>query len=458
MAGIGFNLRHLVDGERSLIGTLRGYAAATLVSSGPWVMTMASLWVATLFQDSIGHRSDFDEFRALVTYCFAFSLLVVGSLQMPLTRGLADLLFRQQYDAVLPAFVSALLAVGLIQLAVGGAYAFACGFDVRLTFVFCALFVVVGMSWIALVWLTCIRKFDAVLTAYGLGLLVSYAAMWTVDAKLGVTGAIGAYALGQAIALVLLVAAIVRGTEAPGRRDASIFKSLTRYPSLVLVGLAYSGAIWIDKIVFWFADGIGNHPFVRYHPLYDTCSFLAYITVLPALALNLIQVETSFYERYRDYYASVLGGARLGEIREKRAAMAEALREGGVRLLRVQGAITGACVVFAPWIIEQIAMPAAAVRVFQLACVGSGLHVFTLIGILILMYFDLRKDALTCAATFLCLNGVFAWVSLQLGVRSYGAGYALASLLALLLTLHLVTRALRELDYRTFISQPSRCS
>ena len=69
-------------------------------------------------------------------------------------------------------------------------------------------------------------------------------------------------------------------------RDFTIFKSLRTFPMLVGVGFFYNAAIWVDKMIFWFVDGMGFHPTIRFHPLYDTCCFLAYVTVLPALAIR----------------------------------------------------------------------------------------------------------------------------------------------------------------------------
>ena len=45
MAGIGFDLRRLVEQESGLFSRLRAYAAAGLIAAGPWIVTMASLWL-----------------------------------------------------------------------------------------------------------------------------------------------------------------------------------------------------------------------------------------------------------------------------------------------------------------------------------------------------------------------------------------------------------------------------
>jgi hypothetical protein len=94
------------------------------------------------------------------------------------------------------------------------------------------------------------------------------------------------------------------------------------------------------------------------------------------------------------------------------------------------------------------------VRLFRLTCLGAFFHVLLLINILMQMYFDLRKQALATSLVFLSLNGLLAWWSVNRGVETYGIGYALASFMALLLGYLLLYRALDQLDYMTFTSQP----
>ena len=455
MAGIGFELRKMIESGPGLVSKMRAYACAGLISSGPWVMTMVGVWLITVTRGGMSVQEDFDNFRALVTYAFAFSLLTVGTLQMAVTRHVADGLYRREYGKVLPAFVATLGCVAALQVVVGVCFCFASGFAVPMTFVFVSLYVVISLTWVTLIWLSVIRQFDRIFVAYVAGIALSWIMMRFTTRALSVETALGAYTMGQALTLVLLVRLIVRGTEAAGERSFDVFRCVTRYPQLMLVGLFYSAAIWVDKMVFWFVGGMGFHPTIRFHPLYDTCCFLAYVTVLPALAINLIHLETRFYERYRGYYDAVLHGLPLKVLEQRRNDMVENLREGAIRLIRTQGAITCMFIVLAPTIVEELALPDAAIRTFRLTCLGALFHVLLLITTLILLYFDLRKQAVISCLTFLVLNAGGAFLCLEIGVESYGLGYAVAALVALVLAFSFLTRGLNELDYQTFTT-PAR--
>ena len=116
MAGIGFELRRMIDQRKGFLAKVRAYACAGLISSGPWLMTILTLTLLTVAGPAFRGEGDIRLFRALVTYAFAFSLVLVGAGQMSITRRIADLLYSKRYEHVLPAFAASFLVVAVILL------------------------------------------------------------------------------------------------------------------------------------------------------------------------------------------------------------------------------------------------------------------------------------------------------------------------------------------------------
>ena len=454
MAGIGFELRKMIGEGEGLVSKVRAYVSAGLISSGPWIMTILTLSGLSFVARWLDRRADFEMFRALVTYAFAFSLVVVGVVQMAVTRRVADQLYGGRYDRVLPAFLACSTVVGAVQAVIGALFTWIAGLEPGLAAVTVVLYVIVSLTWLALIWLSVTREHDEVFRAYLYGMAVSLLVLAVVGLDRGAVGLVGAYACGQALTYAMLFRVIVRGMNASGKRDFSVFRAIPEFPQLVGVGLVYNLAIWIDKMVFWFVDGMGPHPWIRFHPLYDTTTFLAYLTVVPALAVNLVLVETTFYEYYRAYYGAILGGQPLSEIVRRRERMFEQMRYGAVRLIRVQGALTALLILVAPGLMRWLDLPEAAIGIFRLACLGAFFHVLLLVTILMQLYFDLRSAALRTCVVFLLLNGGLAIWSVDFGIETYGLGYAAATLVALVVGYGQLSRALRHLDFLTFTGQP----
>jgi polysaccharide biosynthesis protein PelG len=454
MAGIGFELRKMIDGGQGLIGAVRGYACAGLISSGPWILTILTLGVLSAFAPFIAEKKEFDVFRGLVTYSFAFSLITVGVVQMTVTRRIADLLYSKKYDEVLPAFNATMMVVGAAQVVVGGFFCWLADLPGNLSFVAVSLYVIVSLTWLTLIWLGVTREFDRVLKAYGLGSLVFGILVACLGRPCTALGLLAAWAAGQAVVLTVLVSAILRGLQVGGKRSFAVLNSVKAFPRLMLVGVVYNAAIWIDKIIFWFTDGVGPHPWILFHPMYDTCCFMAYLTVIPALAVNLVRVETSFYECYRAYFGAILGGMPLRIIDARRTDMFANMQQGTIHLIRVQGAITVLVMLFAPQIMAWLELPPTAVRIFRVVCLAAFFHVMLLITVLMQLYFDLRRQALMTSLLFFTLNTVLAIWSVQAGLETYGFGAAIAGLISLIAGYAMLVSALKYLDFYTFTGQP----
>ena len=115
MAGIGFELRRMLDQRSGLLSKVRAYTCAGLISSGPWLMTILTLTLLSLAGQLFGTSGDLSLFRALVTYSFAFSLILQGVGQMSITRWIADRLYSHKYDKILPAFAATLVVAGIVH-------------------------------------------------------------------------------------------------------------------------------------------------------------------------------------------------------------------------------------------------------------------------------------------------------------------------------------------------------
>ncbi|MFO0985028.1 MAG: exopolysaccharide Pel transporter PelG [Planctomycetota bacterium] len=455
MAGIGFELKRMLDERQGLFTRVRAYACASLIAAGPWVMTVFTLAVLNAFGLPLKDRANYEIFRGLVTYVFAASLVVVGLFHMAATRWVADRIYMHQYDRVLPAFVVLLSVLASWQSLTGSLFCWWAGFDLRLAMVVVTLYVIVSLTWVALIWLSIVREYDVVLRAYVFGTLLSILCILWLGLSRSAREILVGYSSGQALTLMLLLRAVVRGMQADGKRDLSVLGSFALYPRLAAIGFLYHLAIWVDKVILWITDGVGPHRFIRFHPLYDSCTLLGYLTVVPALAVNLIRLETSFYERYRRYYGSVLNGAPLRIIEQARQRMLGVLSESTVRLLRAQGAVSVLAIVFAHQITGAFGLPPAAVPIFRLACLGAFFHVLFLLTMTTQLYFDLQREAHLSALVFLVLSAGLGLASARVGLATYGLGYAVSAFVALLVAFQLLRRSLGRLDFLTFTRQPA---
>ena len=238
-----------------------------------------------------------------------------------------------------------------------------------------------------------------------------------------------------------------------------LFRFLISNKDIVLAGLFYNLAIWIDKIVFWASpDAMQIYPLIRIFPVYDSVVFLAYMTIIPALSIFLIEVETDFYVHYKDYYTQVLGKAPLSAIMKAKTGMAKSLRKSAMTVITCQGIVTIVVITFAPEITSFFNMQAVQIPIFRITTLGAFLHSILLIAIIVILYFDLRRLALIVTLMFVVTNGIFTYFTISQPLPYIGYGYFFSVLITLAFAFYALDYKLKRLEYITFALQPLAAS
>lgn len=455
MAGIGFRLRRMLDQE-SYLATIKAYLYSALISSGPWLITILVIGILGILQASKVPFEESTVFRTTIIYVYAFSLITVGLIQMPLTRYLADLLFARDFEMYLPTYAGAMLIVGVIQGVVGGIAVFGFTewsplFKVHALL----LYLVVSFVWVAMIFVSTVKDFVSISLAFIGGGVVSIGGGYVLEGYKGVDGYMVGYTLGQIV--IFLVLTIRIALEFPSSRGLSFefLRYLEKFPSLVGIGFLYNLAIWSDKFIYWFSP-IGEHvdSFLYSCYLYDVPMYLAYLTVVPAMALFLIRIETSFYQYYKDYYGAIVGKRGLADIMAKKEAMVDSIKLSTNRLIRIQGTISLVALLVAPYLIKPLGLNWLHLGILRIGILGAFMHVMFLTLSIGLLYFEFRKETLMITALFFVLNTVGTIYTMDLGLPYYGYGYLGACFVSLLVGALVLDYKIRNLEFITFVTQP----
>ncbi|MHB1672514.1 MAG: exopolysaccharide Pel transporter PelG [Acidiferrobacter sp.] len=457
MAGIGFELRKLMR-HNDYLGVVRAYSYAGIIGAGPWVISILGvILLGFLSMHHVFPPRLISEFQTSVTYLIAVSLIFGGLWQLAFTRYVADRVFAREHDRVLPNLNGLLIvAMGsalVVAVAIGFFLFTGTGLVYRLLMI--ALFSLLTGVWVVAVMLTGLKHYHAILasfaaayaTALGVGLLLR---------PYGLVGLLFAFLLGQSLLFAGLLAAVYRDYPSPDFLAFDFLKRGRMYPSLLACGLLYNAAIWADKAVFWFTPTTSQHVIgpLRASAVYDLPIFLAYLSIIPGMAVFLMRVETDFVEYYDRFYEGVREGGSLSYIRNMRNGMVTSAKGGIFDIIKVQSLTTILAFVIGPSVLRSLGISLLYVPLFKIDVVGAGLQV-ALMGILnIFFYLDRRSSAVGLAAIFLALNLGLSLASTYLGLYYYGYGFSVSLLITVLVGLAWLDRDMEAVEYQTFMLQP----
>jgi len=187
--------------------------------------------------------------------------------------------------------------------------------------------------------------------------------------------------------------------------------------------------------------------------IYDLPIFLAYLSIIPGMAVFLVRMETDFAEAYERFYNAVREGDTLDRINRFRDQMVIVARNGIYEIFKVQGLTVIVIFLWSEEILAAIGISPLYLQLFHIDLVAVSIQLLLLAIQNVLFYLDARGINLTLCALFFFGNIVFTLITIEMGAWFYGYGFATATLVAALTGLWLLSRKFDRLEYETFMLQ-----
>lgn len=166
MAGIGFELKRLFK-RKGLFATMRAYGYAGIVCTGPMllgvllqvgILVLCGLW-------GVG-RANQDLLVCMVTYTLLVSLTLTSFFSMPVTRFLADMLFAEREEEVLPSFWGSNAIMLVVGTVLYGVFLLFSGATLLQGLLCLWLFNIMIVNWNGMSYLTAIKDYRGILRSF----------------------------------------------------------------------------------------------------------------------------------------------------------------------------------------------------------------------------------------------------------------------------------------------------
>ncbi len=457
MAGIGFELKKILNEDR-LLSLTKVYGYSAILSSGPWVISiLAIVLVGFINLVNLGETSDAFRFQVVVTYAIALasSLIITGVLQLPFTRYVADLIFKRREDEILPSYFGAIFLSWLLGIPViipFYMWVFEDQSSLFLVGVISTFLVLCGV-WISSILAASLKYYNNVVWAY----FVSYALIVLFSYYFGSTIEllIFIFFFGNAILFVILMTLIIKSYNSTIFMKIDFFLAPNFYWTLGLAGLFYNLGAWVDKFIFWYHPATGHNVIglLNASVVYDMPIFIAYLSILPGMAIFFYRLESDFAEKYELYYDAVRSGGTLGKINKYKNDMVIVIRHSIHEILVIQGILDILLFLTAPKVFEFLNIPQLYLGLLFILTIGAMLQIAFMSVLAILYYLDRKKKAMWLSISFFVTNTVLTLISIDMGPAMFGYGYTVSLLIVFIASLVVIRNEMDRLDYETFMLQ-----
>ncbi|GLS84088.1 exopolysaccharide Pel transporter PelG [Paraferrimonas haliotis] len=454
MAGIGFELRRILK-KNTLLSYVEAYGLAAVVGSGPWVLSILALLVIGIV--SVGRIFPNEmviQYLVLVTYMMAGSLILSGFFQLMLTRFISDCLFCEDERAVTPNLLGCMLTVSVVSLVLGIAILSQSQLAPAIKMTLLCGFVTLCNLWVIIVFLSGMKQYyRIVLTLLG-GYTVMVLASWLLPPH-GLLGLLVIFAASQGLITFVLLFFVLRSFPSNTLITFQFLNPKRAFYSLALCGLLYNLGVWVDKFVFWFSPQVSFQvvDMFRASYIYDLPIFIAYLAIIPGMAVFMLHMETDFAASYEKFFKTVREGGTLRSIFLLKDKMVLDCQTSLYQIFKIQGMTLALLLLWSDEILILLKIDLAYLHLFYVDLVGVSLQVMVMAILNVMFYLDKRYQALGLIAVMALCNFVLSYISVFLGPQFYGYGFALSMLISTLLGLVLINRQFLRLEYETFMLQ-----
>lgn len=453
MAGIGFELRRILQKD-SLTAVAQAHFLGGLIVLGPFLCSVLCLVGLNLLAAPAVGLTVRQTFASAAVYVFGGSLVATGPLQILLTRYLADKVYRGEYATLIESlFPVVALAAGLL-----GAFALPVLAMVQVSAVakltLFTLNATIGCLWMVVIFVRAAHGHRSVAVIFAAGSASALGLAFSLVGRFGLEGLLLGYTGGHVLLLVLLVRQLITEFGYPLRWDWGVLSYFRIFPRLLLIGAFQNLGIWIDKFLFWGSElRLEASGFVT-APKYDSSTFLAYLTVLPAFVIFFVRVETDFHDQFHGYYDEIFFRGPLDKISAAARHLQRVLTDSLVGILKVQAMLSFMAVFFATELLQAAGLPVSQVGMFRFAAAGALFLAFMMFANVILLYLDAQREVLVSTLVFFAVNAMATLLSFRWGYQLYGLGLAFACLVGMLLSLFFLANQLFNLEFMTFGMMP----
>jgi uncharacterized membrane protein len=461
MAGVGFELRRLF-GNKGFFTNLRAYFVSTVITVGPTVLCILLMTsgerLLRYYGESYINR---ELFLGTLTYAFDFSLIITGGYSMLTSRYIADCLFEKKFNNIMPSLF------GICVVSLGTAFLTGILFFQRspialhVKILSYTLYAELAIIWIQTVYLSCIKNYIKIVRTFIIGGLVIVVSVFLLIYS-GIVPLLESVIFSIILGFfIMLISFFIILYKTFGVGEFSIkncfefLKSVDKYWELIFIGTLFFLGLFGHNFVFWLSEeGVVIKNTYRLYPTYDVAAFYALLTILPAMVIFIVKVETAFYEKYKLYYNLVLGEGSIKDISVARTDMNSTLSSELRYIIEVQFFISFMAVIIGMRILPFRGLSSKNVDIFSILALGSLSYVTLYLVTLILLYYDDRKGALY-VSIFFCISSIgFSFLTLYIGDTFYGDGFFLSTLLSMMFALLRLRNYLININYYTFGLQP----
>ena len=428
MAGIGFELKKIFKKE-GISRLVSGAAYSTLITVGPTIMVIFTIillyYILNLIAVPYNER---ELLSSTILYVFIFSLLTTAAFNGVMSRYIADKIFEEKYDDILPSFYTGIFLTTLVGALLGIPFILRVIFigevDLMFSFMSYCFFIVMIITFYSMIYLSATKDYKIIALYYTIGMTVTFisAILFHVVGLITIKAILYGITLGFFVIAFLEFSYMKKYFNSNSKNYKDCLHYFIVHKEICLCNFFYILGLYIHNFVFW------THPshivvaksYVSMKS-YDMASCLAMFTNISTIIIFTVMAETKFHDKYQLYNEAVIGKT-LRDIDITKKSMFRLLTQQIKYLVGIQVVITMIIFLIAIVILPILGFAGSVITIYP-SLTGAYFVIFLMYcNIIFMFYFDDNKGAMLTSIIF-CISVLIGSIfSIRLSEHLYGLG------------------------------------
>lgn len=459
MAGVGFELKKLFR-RKGFAALVQAYTYTGMVTTGPMllgVLLLLGIMVLAQWAGLSGH--DQELLVCMITYALLASLLVTSFFSMVATRYLADMLYEERQEAVLPSLEGTCTILLSAGGTVYGLFLCVAGISFSLMVLNFLLFGELVVVWVQMNYLTAVKHYKGILGGFVCAVAGAFLSggCFVYLAGPSVEGLLSGVCVGYGIMLCVDMVQLYGFFPKGAGSRFTFLQWFDEYRELAFVGLFVNLGLFTHLVIAWAGPaGVRVQGLFYGAPQHDVPALFAFMSILITTINFVVSVEVNFYPKYRNYYDLFNEKGSIRDIEQAEKDMMTVLEYELSYTGRKQFYMTALMLSVGVLVLSRLPLGFNDLMAgyFRILCVGYGIYAVGNIMMLMLLYFTDYKGAKRAAAWFAAVTTAGSLLSLLLPARYYGFAFVAGSMAYYLVSQQRLSRFTEKLPYHILSSQP----
>ena len=459
MAGIGFELKKLFS-DNSIFMKLRANLFSSVVIAGPMIMG-ALLLLGVKFIAVRGGASLHEQnlLIVIITYSLLFSLLLINTLSYVLSRYVADMVYTNQHERIMPSMYGSIALLLTIGAPVWAIFLYVNNLPLSYSIFAFTLFCLAIVVWTQISYITDIKRYKEVIIGFAFGIIASFTSGYLLVMKgYDVVGSLLASAcIGYGIIMVTYTFVLHRHFPIGEGISLKFLEWISKFPSLPFIGFFTTAGLFAHLMLMWHSPLGEQVQGLFYHaPVHDIPALFGFFTILVSTVNFVTSLEVNFYPKYKLYFSLLNEGGSLKDIEKAKDEMLTVLKQELLYLSMRQIFVTVISIVMISEILTLVGIgfTTTMIGLFRVLCVGYAFYAIGNTILLYLLYFAADTATLFPALTLFIVNTVGTYFTLSQPTNYYGFGFVAAAFAMLVIGWWKLVSFTQHLEYHVFCRQP----